>query len=485
MTNEEMKVIFQKDNTLKKNVIGALRQCDIKLGEAYIDFILLEIPDNSADEGYLGLQDREILVKVSKGVDTRLIAESLECICSGIGTEKVCDEMIEHMKEMMDAEIVAVKGKVKNGRGGMTRNYYMQLVVMLHQGLFGYVNLFKYILSELLENTKQTGDLDKIDNEGEKYKHYFGRMQERWMLMRSYAEYFLKSRDLPEAEVLTKLSAERYEGSESEARIYFSDKGIRTVERFGEIGRGTRRIMEDNTRMIRKLMEICKRNTVYLYAEKDQSGKYVITRLVEEIDRKNSCDTYIKFSGFLQWSVMCGQREELAFHHGKYDLNSSQGNKSYEEAVRNLTGVDQDMVKELVEILQKQKHGTGVIISDCSGDIENEVNRLCKLNRGIRITSEICYHKEKEENERWDRGQLLSITGIDGVLFMDLTGRCLAIGLIVDGKATIEGNVGRGARYNAIANYVLQQKSGIYIGIIISEDGIIDVLQNTDEQKGS
>ncbi len=41
-----------------------------------------------------------------------------------------------------------------------------------------------------------------------------------------------------------------------------------------------------------------------------------------------------------------------------------------------------------------------------------------------------------------------------------------------------ENDVGRGVRYNSINNYVLQQERGIYVGIVISEDGIINVIQN-------
>ena len=60
-------------------------------------------------------------------------------------------------------------------------------------------------------------------------------------------------------------------------------------------------------------------------------------------------------------------------------------------------------------------------------------------------------------------------------MFIDSSGKCLAIGVIVDGEAVKKGNVGRGARYNSIANYV-KLKQGC-VGIVISEDGMVNVIQ--------
>lgn len=64
---------------------------------------------------------------------------------------------------------------------------------------------------------------------------------------------------------------------------------------------------------------------------------------------------------------------------------------------------------------------------------------------------------------------------------MNAEGECLAMGVLVDGVAEIEGKVERGARYNSIANYVLQRDG--YIGIIVSEDRMIDVVAKGIENK--
>lgn len=481
MINNGMKIIFQEDETLKKRALEVLKQCEICIEEQQADMIIIEIPDNSKESRTPGPVDHEILAKCPSQIDRRLIEEKLKAECVNLDIERICDELISDLKTHMEVEVVSDKKRVYNGRGGMTSEYYLYLLAVLHQEAIGYAGLFKYMISDWLDKTGYTGELDEIAGAGEKGQRYLGTMRKKWMLLGNYAEYFLKSCNLPEAEILTELSAARYEGSESEARIYFSDKGIRTLEIFEETGKDTREIRTGNVRMIRKLMEISKRNAVYLYAEREENGLYVISRLVEESDKEKSCDTYIKFNGFLQWSVMCGMREELTFHYGSYDLNSSKENKQYEQEIRELKDVDVEMVEELVEILREQKHGTAVVISDCAGDVENAVDRLCRLNRGIRISSQICYQREKSKEKRWDKELLLGITGIDGALFMDLQGNCLAIGVLLDGEAKIKGDVGRGARYNSVVNYIQQQEQGIYIGIIISEDGMINILQNNRE----
>ena len=62
---------------------------------------------------------------------------------------------------------------------------------------------------------------------------------------------------------------------------------------------------------------------------------------------------------------------------------------------------------------------------------------------------------------------------------MNTAGKCEAFGVIVDGKATKKGDVGCGARYNSLDNYISQQsKETIYLAIIVSEDGMIKLISN-------
>lgn len=60
--------------------------------------------------------------------------------------------------------------------------------------------------------------------------------------------------------------------------------------------------------------------------------------------------------------------------------------------------------------------------------------------------------------------------------------RLAAIGVLLYSGITVRSNVGRGSRYNSMNNYIMGKKNGIYIGIVISEDGMVDLFQNKQNQ---
>lgn len=192
----------------------------------------------------------------------------------------------------------------------------------------------------------------------------------------------------------------------------------------------------------------------------------------------------------MSWSIICDGREEIIYYHGKYWLNRSKQDKLYLNAIEHVKkkieekGIkdprlqrqldvwfDGKQLENLIEIISKQRHGTIVIITDRS----SEAKRLCGLNRGTFLEVD----KETDiGKECWNEEQLLGMTSIDGALFMNLKGQCLAMGVLMDGIAKKPGDVGRGARYNSTVNYIEQKEEGIYFGIIVSEDGMIDLACN-------
>lgn len=359
---------------------------------------------------------------------------------------------------------------LKNETGGFAEKYETMIVANLEEAEYG--DMLEYLLCEIMSVIKSTRELECLEQLKDRETFLFASLEKKWTLLGMYAEHVLKKYELPDAELFTTLSAERYEGSDSEARIYFGKENLKIVEYFAEGGEKNRKLqkIDANIRMIRKLMEISKRKTVYLVAEKEGSG-YVITCLAAS-GKVEETAIYIKFIGFMHWSLNVGEKEVLTYYHGCYSMNFSEQNSAYLEDITKLENIDQKMVKELVRVIEKQKKGTAVIFAD--EDAQAEARRLCDMNRGIRVESMICYEQSEEGENGWNEEQLLSVTALDGALFMDYSGKCLAIGVIVDGKATIQGDVARGARYNSIVNYVKQREG--YIGIVVSEDGMINIV---------
>ena len=102
-------------------------------------------------------------------------------------------------------------------------------------------------------------------------------------------------------------------------------------------------------------------------------------------------------------------------------------------------------------------------------------------------------HKRVYVVDRMDldiEGELAGITAIDGALLFDISGKCCAVGAILDGVSVKIGNPGRGSRYNSVVNYIgwlknrednelVEQK--ICFALIISEDGMVDFAIPEDE----
>lgn len=77
--------------------------------------------------------------------------------------------------------------------------------------------------------------------------------------------------------------------------------------------------------------------------------------------------------------------------------------------------------------------------------------------------------------------EIQKLTSIDGAVLIEPTGRCHAIGVILDGMATGKGKASRGSRYNSAIRYVETAQKELKhecLAVVISEDGMIDLIPN-------
>ena len=278
-----------------------------------------------------------------------------------------------------------VNVKKLEGEKGIYGTANLITIIILEKEKTGYKGIVRYVLSKLLEKIPSDEELNNL----ERIKKYLEPFRKNWYLMGGYVEEYLNQNNLPPAERLIELSASKYEGSESEARIYFSKNHLDVVSEIQSPLEKERMIQPQKSRMIRKLMELSKGNAIYLYAEK-KNEEFMITELVQvKLDKKDEkdeesvstsdlnekvlTDTYVKFSGFLCWSIMDGEREALTYKNGRYEVNYSERNYEYIQKIEDLKGFIGDetseMLKELVKILKQQKHGTIAIVSDYAGEL--------------------------------------------------------------------------------------------------------------------
>ena len=482
MIKEKMESKPKKENRFKEKLLQSLEKSEITIDGSKIEFIFAAIPDNRNNMDGENPKELELKVQYSEGLEESGFLKIFNSKEVTEDARNLGQELLNELRSLANNKMVECQGKIVDAGGSLTPHYVM-LIAILEEEISEYRELIAFVIQKLVQKVLSLRDFENAQKENISSEYFYGEFEKSWVLLRNYAEDFLRKENLPDVDILTKLSAARYEGSESEARIYFTDHNLQTIETFEEIGKETRIISNENLRMIRKLMEISKRNKVFLYASYNNM-RHEVCKLVECIERNKGenenaiPDVYVKFSGFLHWSIMRDEREVLTYYQGKFTINDTKKDTKYKDDIKKLKGIEHRMVEDLVEVLKEQKHGTSVIISDYADEKEDEVERLCKVNRGIKISAELKYDKTLSTENGWNKERLLGITGIDGALFMDMEGRCLAIGVIVDGKATIKGDVGRGARYNSIRNYVEQKEKGIYIGIVVSEDGMINIVKN-------
>lgn len=478
--------------SLKQKLIAILNKADVEVKEAKVEEAEIEIAVLKVSCDFKGWAGNPEPLKYEIYSSEGFPKDNLETGFESLKAE--FEKVIEKRQQAFELfekgldEIIICKSKEEND---VDSDFLFLLAQLNGKALAEYQGVIQYVLKDLFREAQGMNDL--ISNAF--YQNYFKRFPNKGSLLDSYVDYYLKDKKLPPAEVLIELSSQRYEGSESEARIYFEFENMKCLGHLDDIGRKSRVINSRNLRMIRKMMEISKIGAVHLYAETEETVdervqgdnrvQYCnrITRFVKEDAVKEEDDKglYIKFFGCMCWSIVYNGKEEITYRRGRYQINQSENKSAYMNEIEHLKEeiqkpmpeklnpwFEEKWLEELIEILRKQKHGTSVIITDDY----NEIERLCEFNYGtlLKGAEDICY-----KNDKWIEEQILSITAIDGALVMNLDRECIAIGVIVDGQVTRAGNTGRGARYNSITNYVLGKESGIFLGIIVSEDGMISV----------
>ncbi|UPK42551.1 tetratricopeptide repeat protein [Paenibacillus pabuli] len=130
------------------------------------------------------------------------------------------------------------------------------------------------------------------------------------------------------------------------------------------------------------------------------------------------------------------------------------------------------MLEQIIRKAREQRHGTMVVITD-STTAEKELDILRKQSTLI----EPCVvHPD----------HIKFLTAIDGAIYFDTEAKCHAIGVILDGIAQPElGDASRGARFNSAYRYYskLESEGKKCVIVIISEDGMIDVIPSFDDEE--
>lgn len=267
---------------------------------------------------------------------------------------------------------------------------------------------------------------------------------------------------------INNISSLNYENNASTGKIVFlAPKDIREGHKnIDEILLLAQKVSLYNTRLIRKLLEMCKSGIALL-----SDGKYVygICRIIGEYDKKLENIFIVDFLDLYEWNFIYDKTTLIKVNHNEIFL--PQNEVSYLEfklRVKELfPEIKSQNLNRLFLIMNKaleQKNGTMLVISR---NAKSEINRL--KSQGFLVQPKVI-----------TPDIIKKITSIDGAVLIDTSCVCYGIGVILDGMATTNGDTSRGARYNSAIRYVETIKNNKEysdcLAIVISEDGYVDLV---------
>ena len=185
----------------------------------------------------------------------------------------------------------------------------------------------------------------------------------------------------------------------------------------------------------------------------------------------------IDFTGHYAWEVSCNGRSLMRVINGHPQLPGKPINetKFRKEIAETFVGIATQEVDHLWEIAleaSRQQHGTMIVVSTGARFEAERLGSQCIRTRPMTPSRDV----------------VRTITSIDGAVLLSPDGTCHAIGVILDGLSTTDGNPMRGSRYNSAVRYVETSRRQFGYGayaIVVSEDGMVDLIAQTGDWRGA
>jgi len=262
------------------------------------------------------------------------------------------------------------------------------------------------------------------------------------------------------------ISSLKYEGAEGFGKMVIAQKSHPNVKLTMELENP---IHIKDFRKVRKFLELADHKQLIL---SDSVLIYGLCQLSGKYNYHDESLFIVHFTKHFHWEVVHHEQIMVSVAFRMPDLYNERisREKFYSSLKRLFSGIDKARLHTLWDITMeatKQKHGTILAISS---EAEQEAIRLssqCFKIKPIRINKDIIHQ----------------ITSIDGAVLIDTDCICHAIGVILDGIATGNGDSSRGARYNsAIRYYEYMENKAKTMLVVISEDGLIDLIPNLKPQ---
>jgi len=262
------------------------------------------------------------------------------------------------------------------------------------------------------------------------------------------------------------IASMKYEGAVGIGNIIISPKDHKNVKITLQLKDP---IKINDYRKVRKFLEISDNSSSII------SDSYLIYGLGEIRGKYNPKEEklfVISFTSHFKWELSHDNNPLMVVEYREPSLPIEKINrdKFFSDFARLFVRISHEQINDLWEIsieATKQKHGTMLVITDNALYEAERLGKQCFPIKPLKLPKEL----------------IMQITSIDGAVLLDSASTCYAIGVILDGKATNKGDASRGARYNSAIRYYEQfKKDNSLILVIISEDGMINLIPNLNPQ---
>lgn len=253
------------------------------------------------------------------------------------------------------------------------------------------------------------------------------------------------------------ISSLHYERSTGSGRILLASRNHHAIRRVVTFETP---IKLSNYRAARKILELAF-DDISLHC--DSNLIYGIAR-IDSYDSSKEDLFEVRIIDDHYWELRHKGCALMTVRHGlpslpKLEFDEKRFRGKVKQVFEGVSDLATELLLSLVKEAREESHGTLLVISTAAAD---EARRLASQGTPItpcQLTPELLRH----------------LTPIDGALILDPSGRCHAVGAILDGQASMNGDPGRGARYNSAIRYVEYSSGEVgCLAAVVSEDGGVD-----------
>ena len=255
---------------------------------------------------------------------------------------------------------------------------------------------------------------------------------------------------------LNAISSLPYEGREAVGKLLFVSSKVEALDFSVRLKDA---VSINNHKLCRKLIEISNSSVLCVC-----QGANAISGFGSLRSADADCVFQVDFVGRYKWDLCYKNKLVMKVAFGMPYLplpriNEEVFRSDMRRIIPSIIKDAEDRIWNIIKAGIEQKHGTMIVVSTKAVEEAERLKKQCLSIYPIALTPDL----------------VSRFSGIDGAILIDPKGICHAIGVILDGMATDEGDQSRGARYNSAIRYIASAGSPT-ICIVVSEDGNVNVL---------